>query len=321
MEKRGSRWFALVGFGIAALGLCSTATAAIPLQLKLAKGKTYYQKSVADQHITQTFMNQQQVIDISFGMGQKLEVLDVDSAGNMRVRHTFTWCMTKQTGPMGTTSYDSAQQASAPAGFEALAALLNQSYIAKLSPKGKVLDIEGVDEMKAAVEKKLPPGAPSGPAGNMIAPFTEKQGVKEVTEGMLAIYPEQAVEPGQSWSDKRTLSRGFSRIEESKWTLQKRENGVATIAGTTTIRTDPEAPPMENQGMKMRFDLSGTQENTIQIAEATGLIQMHQARQQLKGDIKIGDSGQGQPAMAMPMTIESNNKVEMSDKPLEGTTK
>jgi len=316
MEKRKSRLFLLAVVGLTSVALCHTGHAAVSLQLKLAKGKTYYQRTLMDQHITQTIMNQSQVVDVSFGMGMKLDVLDVDSAGNMQVRHTFIWCMSKQNTPMGTINYDSAhaQQATPPAGVEPLAALLNQSYVVKLSPQGQVLDVQGLEQMKEAVQKKVPAGAQGGPMGNVADQFLDRQGLKETTEGLLAVYPNQPAEPGASWSEKRTLTAGFGRIEESKYTLQKREAGIATIGVTSTFRANPEAAPMETQGMKMRFDISGTGEATIRIAEATGLIQMEQGRAQLKGDIKVGESDQGPPRMTIPMTIDVNTKVEMSEK-------
>jgi hypothetical protein len=321
MEKRRFGLFLFVAVGITSGALCNSGGAAVPLQLKLAKGKTYYQRTVVDQHITQTVMNQQQVIDITIGMGMKLDVLDVDATGNTRIRYTFNWCMSKQTGPMGTLSYDSAQQATPPAGMESLAALLNQSYVIKLSPKGRVLDVNGVEQVKAAVQKKLPPGADTGPMGNVAATFLDKQGVKEMTEGVMAVFPDKPVEPGQSWSEKRVLTMGFGRIEESKWTLQKQEAGVAMIGQTSTIRSNPDAPPLDAQGMKLRFDVSGSHEATIRIVEATGLVQMDQGRQQLKGEIKVGDSAQGQPVMAIPMIFDTNSKVEMSEKMWEPAAK
>jgi hypothetical protein len=314
MEKRESRLFLLAVVGITSVALCHPGSAAVSLQLKLPKGKTYYQRTVVDQHITQTIMNQPQVVDISVGIGMKLDVLDVDSAGNMQIRYTFIWCMSKQTTPMATVSYDSAQQATAPAGAEPLAALLNQSYVMKLSPRGEVLDVQGVEQMKEAVQKKMPAGAEGSPMGNVANQFLDKQGLKETTENLLAIYPDKPVEPGASWSEKKTLTAGFERTEESKYTLQKQEAGIAIIGIASTIRANPEAAPRETQGMKMQIDLSGPGEGTIRMVEATGLIQIAQGRGQLKGEIKVGDSGQGQPMMAIPMTIDTNTKVEMSEK-------
>jgi hypothetical protein len=315
MVKQRFGLFLLAGAAITSIALCSTSSAAVQLQLKLAKGKTYYQKTTVDQHITQTIMNQPQVVDITFGMGAKLDVLDVDATGNAQIRYTYIWCMSKQTGPMGTVSYDSAQQATPPAGMEALATFLNQSYTVKLSPKGRVLEVEGVEQMKAAVLKKMPPGAEAGPMGNIVGTFIEKQGIKEMTEGLTALFPDKPVEPGQSWSEKRVLTVGFGRIEEIKWTLQKQAAGVVTIGQTAMIRSNPEAPPMDVQGMKLKIDVSGNEEATIQIVEATGLIQTVQGHQQLKGEIKMGDSAQGQqPMMTIPVVFDTTSKTEMSDK-------
>jgi hypothetical protein len=276
---------------------------------------------MVEQHVTQTVMSQSQTIDINIGMGMKLDVLDVDATGNTRIRYTFTWCMAKQGGSMGALSYDSAQQAAAPAGAELLGALINQSYVVKLTSKGRVLDVNGVEQMKAAVEKKMPPGAQAGPMSNLAGVFLDKEGVKETTENLMAVYPDKPVEPGQSWNEKKTLKTGFGRIEESKWTLQKQEAGVAILGLTSTLRSDPSAPPMDTQGMKLRFDISGTEDGTIRIAEATGLIQMAQGRQQLKGEIKVGDSGQGQPMMAIPVVLDTTTKVEMSEKMWEPAAK
>lgn len=321
MEKRKFGLFLFAAAGITSIALCGTSFAAGQLQLKLAKGKTYYQRTLVDQHVTQTLMNQPQVIDISLGIGMKLDVLDVDAAGNMQIRYTFNWCMVKQSGSMGALNYDSAQQATPPNGAELPAALVNQSYTVKLSPQGRVLNVEGVEQMKAAVEKKVPPGAEAGPLSNLSAVFLDKQGIKEATEGTMAVFPDKPVEQGQSWSEKRVMKVGGGRIEESKWTLQKQEAGVATIGLTSSIRPNPDAPLMEAQGMKLRFDVSGTQEATIRVVEATGLIQMDQSQQQLKGDIKIGDSGQGQPMMTIPMVLDTKSKTEMSDKMWQSATK
>ena len=71
----------------------------------------------------------------------------------------------------------------------------------------------------------------------------------------------------------------------------------------------------------MRFDLAGTQDGTLRMQEATGLIVLAQAQQQLKGEIKLGDSAQGPPMMVIPCVFDTKVKVEMSDKPLEPATR
>ncbi len=130
MEKRGLRFFWFIMAGVVSMGLCNTGAAAVTLQLKLAKGKTYYQRTVIDQHMIQTVMNQQQVMDQSMGTGVKLDVLDVDGQGNMRIRSTYQ-LVDVQAAPArwGTSITILRQQPTPPAGAEPFAALLGQSYV------------------------------------------------------------------------------------------------------------------------------------------------------------------------------------------------
>jgi hypothetical protein len=320
MEKRRLRFFLFITVGIASIALCNTGAAAVTLQLKLAKGKTYYQRMVIDQHMVQTVMNMQQVMDQSMGMGVKMDVLDVDSQGNMRIRNTYNWSMSKRTGPMGSLDYDSAKQPTPPAGAEPFAALLGQGFMVRISPKGEVLDVNGVEELQAAVRKKLPPGSEADPALGALNQYLDKNAIKQMVEGTWSFYPDKPVEVGDSWSKKRVMSTVFELTIDSKWTLQKREAGMATIATTNSLRSNANKP-VETGGMKMTFDLAGTQDGTLRMQEATGLIVSGQAQQQLKGEIKIGDSAQGPPMMTIPCVFDTKVRIEMSDKPLEPATK
>jgi hypothetical protein len=293
--------------------LCSTAGAATQLQWKLAKGKTYYQKTVAEQQITQSMMGQEQKIEQSMGTGMKLQVLDVDAQGNMRIQYTYLWSRLKQVSPMAQVDYDSSKQSAiVPAGAEGFAALVGQSYTTTMTPKGKVLDVNGVEQLKAAVLKKLPPGAENGPMGNTMATYIDKDKLKQMTEARMAVYPDKPVNPGESWTKDVTLAVGFPLTIQSKWTLQKEEAGVATIVATANMKTDP-SKPMDVTGVKLAFDMSGTQEGTAQVAEATGLITSDKERQQLKGNIKIAAPAAGQPEMAIPMTMDTQVTEEMSE--------
>ena len=318
MEKREWRWFLFITAGIASLALCNTGAGAVTLQLKLAKGKTYYQRTVIDQHVTQTVMNMQQVMDQSMGTGVKMDVLAVDGRGNMRIRGTYNWSMSKRTGPLGSLDYDSAMQPTPPAGAEPFAALLGQGYLVKISPKGEVLDVNGIEELQAAVRKRLPPGAEADPALGALNQFLDGKGIKQMVESALSVYPDKPVEVGESWGKKRVMSPMFELTIDSKWTLQKREAGMATIAMTSSLRSNADKP-VEAGGMKMTFDLAGTQDGTLRMQEVTGLIVSGLAQQQLKGEIKLGDSAQG--PLVIPSVFDTKIKVEMSDRPLEPATK
>jgi len=312
--KREYRAFFVAVACVMVLACCGSAAAAVRLQLKLDKGKTCYERSMIEQKITQEFMGQQQTIDMTIGVIQKLDVLDVDGQGNMQIRRTYTWAKFKQASPMmPAVDYDSSQQTTLAAGAEGFAALVGQSYTTKMSPQGKVLEITGMEQLAEAVRKKAPAAPSQGP--DALSTFLDKEAVRQMTESATAIYPEKPIEPGDSWTRTQVIKQGFAMITDSKWTLQKREGGVATIAATASVKADPNGAPMQTQGMAMKMDLSGSQEGTIQMDEATGLVRANRGRQQLKGQINIGASAEGPfNVMSIPMAIDTAVATETSDK-------
>lgn len=288
--------------------------AATQLEWKLAKGKTYYQRTMVDQEIVQNMMGQEQKIEHKTGIGLKLQVLDVDAQGNMRIQCTYLWTRCKEASPMGQVDYDSSRQpAAVPAGAEAFAALLGQSYIVKVTSKGKVLDVNGVEQVRDAVLKKLPPGTDAAAATSSLGAYIDKESLRQMTEAGMAIYPDKPVNVGDSWSKEVTMMVGFKLVIQSKWTLQKEQAGVAAIGVVGTLRSDPNGPPMDAGGMKMRFALSGTQEGVIQVAEATGLVTASKERSQLKGDIQAVTSTDAPPMMVIPMTVDTRVTADMSE--------
>jgi hypothetical protein len=293
--------------------LCGSGTAATRLEWKLPKGKTYYQRTMIDQLITQTVMGQEQKMEQGIGTGLKLQVLDVDTQGNMRIQYTFLWSRLKQVNPMAQVDYDSSRQSPVPAGAEAFAALIGQSYTVKVTPKGKVLDVNGVEQLREAVLKKMPAGADATVGMNPVAMYTDKASVKQMAEANMDIYPDKPVNLGDSWTRKTTMAVGFTMVIQSKWTLQKEEAGVATIGLAAAVRTDPNSPPMDAGGMKVKSNLTGTQEGTVRVAEATGFIMVSKERQQLKGEVQVGAAADAQPMMTIPMTIDTQVTGEMSE--------
>jgi hypothetical protein len=295
------------------VALCGSGAAATRLEWKLAKGKTYYQRTVVEQQIGQEIMGQQQKSEHSMGTGLKLQVLDVDAQGNMRIQYTYLWSRLKQVNPMAQIDYDSSSKSPVPAGAEGFAALIGQSYTVRMTPKGQVLDVNGVEQLRDAVLKKLPAGTDPAAPTNLVAPYINKDSLKQMTEAGMAIYPDRPVNVGDSWDKVITMAVGFMVTIQSKWTLQKEQAGVATIGLAATMRSDPNSPPMDAGGMKMKPDLSGTQEGTIQVAEATGLMIACKERQQLKGQVKIAASADAPPMMTMPMTIDTQVTGEMGE--------
>jgi hypothetical protein len=71
---------------------------------------------------------------------------------------------------------------------------------------------------------------------------------------------------------------------------------------------------MDIQGMKMKVEMAGTQDSTMQMNEATGLVLNRKGKQDLKGQIKVGASAEGPFDMQIPMTMATTFTIDTSDK-------
>ena len=309
------RSFRIVILMVVGMTLCGSTASAVELRLQLEEGKTYYQRMKADQQMEQEVMGGEQTVRHEVGSGLKMEVLDVDAQGNMRLRNTYNWALFKQSGPMSSVDYDSARQpGQVPVGAEGFAALLGQGYTITLSPQGKVLDVNGVEELQQAVQDELPAGVAGTPMMNALQPYISEQGISELAKATFAIYPANEVGPGDSWTQELTVAVGPEMMVESKWMLRELEGGVAVIDGTSTMKSNPKAPPMDAGQMKVKFDLSGSDRSTTRIAEATGLILSTVSEQTLSGQIHVVATPDSPPMMTIPIQIETSATTEMSDR-------
>jgi len=105
----------------------------LDLKLNLKKGQKFGLKMVTDQKMSQTMMGQQQKMNQMTAIGMSF-------------------------GPMGVMEYDSTkpQQPGADNPMSAMyKAMVGHSFVMKLTPKGEILEIKGIDEMIAKMIDKM----------------------------------------------------------------------------------------------------------------------------------------------------------------------
>lgn len=297
----------------------------VQYRLHLQKGKKYYIKTLTEQQITQSMMGKEQNIEQTIGMGMDFDVNDVNDRGDVWVQYAYRWVKMQQKGTMGETAYDS-NQASAvvPPAAQGFAALLNEGFAVKITPQGKAVQVKGLDRMRNNIGQKLPAGPMREYMIKSLDQFLSEDAIKEFSEGSLAMYPEQEVGIGDSWTKVLSLTRGFPITVVNKWTLKDRKAGVATIDIASEIKPNPNAKPMEMGTTKMTFDLGGTQRGQARMDEATGLLLSSKIEQQISGQIKMTipapppQPGQSQPQtpgeMVIPMKIKGTVTTEIKER-------
>lgn len=284
------------------------------LKLKLKKGQKFGLKMVTDQKMSQTMMGQQQKMNQMTAMGMSFEVLDVDDNGNMSIKTTYLTIHARIEGPMGVMEYDSTkpQQPGADNPMSAMyKAMLGQSFAMKLSPKGEILEIKGMDEMIATmIDKMTIDEAMKQQMKEMMKNFINEDKMKETSGTMVAALPPKPVGIGDSWTNKISVAIGFPMEIDTTNTLTDHKEGIITIQTNANIETGDDAKPTEMGPMKMTMKMKGVQKGTIQIDQATGWIVRSKTDANFTGEIKTEPNEQMPQPMTIPIAIENVTTVE-----------
>jgi hypothetical protein len=291
-----------------------SAEAKFDLKLKLKKGQKFGLKMVTDQKMSQTMMGQQQKMNQMTAMGMSFEVLDVDDNGNISIKTTHLNIHARIEGPMGVMEYDSTkpQEPGANNPMSAMyKAMLGQSFVMKLSPKGEILEIKGMDEMIAKmIDKMATDEAMKQQMKEMMKNFINEDKMKETSGTMVAALPPKPVGIGDSWTNKISVAVGFPMEIDTTNTLTDHKEGIITIKTNASIEMGDDAKPTEMGPMKMTMKMKGAQKGTIQIDQATGWLVRSKADANFTGEFKTEPNEQMPQPMTIPIAIESVTTVE-----------
>ncbi|NIP28874.1 MAG: hypothetical protein GWN67_19345 [Phycisphaerae bacterium] len=278
----------------------------IQYQMSFKEGEKYYMRFVTEQKISQTILGQQQGTEQTIGLGCDLDVKSVESNGNALVNYTYRWANLIQTGAGGKVVYDSSDKgAPVPPMAQGFDALLGEGFSLKTTPQGRVEEVIGLQELRENVGKKLPEGPMKEALKVGIKQFINEEGIKEMTESSMAIYPDKPVGIGDSWKRMITLTQGASMTLENEWILKDRKNGVSFIDVNSNIKSNPNAAPITMAGAKLSYDLSGKQKGQIELEESTGRIIRSRMNQDISGQIKVEVPGQQTQQPPIPVRINS----------------
>ncbi len=288
----------------------------IQLQLRLKQGESYNLRMTTDQKITQTIMGREQQILQSIGIGYSFDVREVDSLGIARVDVVYHGVVFKQdAGGMGKFEYDSSDPpAEIPPMARGYAALVGQSFAMRISPDGHVFDVEGGDEMIADMLERidLPEGRMKTALEDKLRDQFGNEGVEEMMDNMMAIYPDKPVGINDSWTSEVVETHGFPMILNNTWTLKERRDGIAVVEVSSEAEPNLDVDPIEMGPLKMRYELKGEQSGMLELNEATGWVTAAELNQKYSGDL-VMDSGpmmENGEGMSIPISIEITIRLE-----------
>lgn len=250
------------------------------------------------QVITQSMMGQQMVINQDILMQGLYDVQAGDKQDNRKLTVMYDRVSMK-TGMAGMSmEYDSQDSTKQDPNLKSMGGILNKPFSMIVSQTGEITRVEGLSEMLNSMVDPNDPNAETV-RKNMEGMMNDSS-IRSMMQQSFNIYPDKPVAPGDTW--KRTMSNniGFMVMNlDNEYKLVSVNNGIAHIEVKTTITSKPGSAA---QSMGMQMDMSGTQNGTMDVEVANGMITESKMKQDLKGKVSV----QGQ---SIPMDIKSDVHV------------
>ncbi len=280
----------------------------VELRLNLQEGQTYDQTIAMQQKISQTIQKQRwdSITSTRFVMQQ--EVMERNSDGTLKIKTIYK---TVQADTLFTGSgnkqfvihYDSTKPSNkVEAATQVFQAMIGQSIISTVSPRGEVVKIEGFDQLaKRIVDSQKIPAAQR--AQMLKAMETGMKSQTGQTIG-LAPFPEMPIAIGDSWTTQNSQAKVVPILLITNYTLAAIKNGVATLNVQSKISSNPDSSAMEVAGSKVKTDFSGTQSGVMRVDEITGLPQNFELHMRMVGRISINNAKMPEASATIPMHMK-----------------
>jgi hypothetical protein len=313
-----SRWAALcaVVLGCVFLTACGPGKADLKMTLNPGDSRTLTIASTTE--TSMEFGGQSVNPKESTTMRYKLGVDSVDANGVA----TVTVTVLEQGGEGGGQVEEGPMAGMMGSVGEIMSALEGETFTMKLTPKGQVSDVEGMDPLidKALdatmkqVEGKLPenlqiPGMSSTDLRVYLKGAFRSELGPEATalmfERILGAYPEQPVDVGDNWT--RTITDDYGSmpaIIQETITVKERQDNLLTVAIDRTYNPNPNAKGLSFGPVSITREATGTVAGTATFDVSSGWI----VQEEFSGSL---DLSMGLAGMKIPSKMTMSTKVDI----------
>jgi len=278
--------------------------------LRFVKGDTQHIDMTLRQTIDQVVKDAGQHAVQTTVIGFTIGVDEIDRDGTAAVSVRFESVGLHAQGPGGPVDYESASPpGQVPAMASGLAALVGQTYSAKIDAHGSVKQVDGLPAILESVLSRLnlPEGVARIAAEKVLRQEFDEQNLTQNLQNLFSPLPDHGASIGESWARTAQVKLGLPLTVQSTYTLLSRTAGVATIEVTGSVAT-PHDAAMDLGTLKLSYDLHGEQNGSLQIVESTGQTQSSEISQHLSGSATL--RGPNTDPQTVPLTIESTMKIE-----------
>jgi hypothetical protein len=289
------------------------------LAYNLREGQKFEITSQMNQKIRQEFMGESQQSTQNIRFINTYEVLAPRASGDYRIQIKYTGIRFSQETPFGDMYYDSSldNEFNEPNPY---ALLLDKSFILVMSPSGKLVDVEGISELLAAMVEDLEEGEEDEEEEELMALLEAQFGgesMKNTLKSVMMEYPTGTLKKGQSFTWNYMLEMEFNMDIKATYTVKAISKThidlevKATILADSQLEEDTEEVDEEGEAVNQKtlIKMKGTQNGTLRIDRETGMITSSKLLQDLGGNITV-ESEYMPEGISIPMSLITNSTIE-----------
>ncbi|MDD2195912.1 MAG: DUF6263 family protein [Bacteroidales bacterium] len=281
----------------------------VDLKFNLKKGDVTKYRTTIDQNTIQTIGGMEQKVQMNQVFEYTIDVKDIANNGDFRTQITYTRVAINMVAGGMDMAFDSDDESTANPQFASFGALIGKSINATFTPKGKIIELDGVDAMIETMINELAGDneAIKAQIGENLTQSFDNEKMKQMFGGSFIEYPAKPVKVGTKWTENLTINNQFTLNVINSYEVKGVDADFVNLDVTSTLATTP-GNKSEMQGMEVSFNLFGTQSGTIKVEKKTGKVVESTVNQNISGNLSADMGGQN---MDIPMTVASKSATKI----------
>jgi len=280
----------------------------LELSLNLAPSDSYDCQMVIQRNIVQSLEIGERTMSQDLKIDWRYDIAAVDSAGNIVIGITYVRVRVNQSVGPQSLEYDSDNPPEyIDPSMKGYSTLIGSKLKVKLDRHGKVLNLDGAEELvdKMITALNIPESPRREKALQEIRGQFGEEALRNSIQQITAFYPDHPVNVGDTWSKKTVMEAGFPMSIDDEYTLELEGNGAARIKVNSVISSNPDSAEVSVTGVKMYYDIKGSQAGTIDVNETDGLPINSSIDMNFEGTVRV-TGVPNQPEKSWPIKSDGN---------------
>ncbi len=270
---------------------------------------TFSYKQTQETETDVSVMGQQQKTIQMQVMDYEYQVQDKKEDGSTDLDVVIKGLKVETSSPMFSMQYDS-ENADGSGQFDQLyGPMVDHKFDLMVDKNGKVTTFSGASEMFENIKENANMPNMEQIMGSLETQFGDET-LKENFASFSKFLPPNPVKVGETWTTNDTMSASMGFISNNTYTLKKRSGGKAIIEMTGEVASIPTDEPVEMMGMKITYNLKGTQSGTIEVDEKTGYTLKSVIGQKMGGTMLLNMPNMGEMEAAMELVSKTTTEKQ-----------